>query len=606
MVNQPPAASALFQLSHFDDGTHVGENAANNNIVDTTEASIMNMSMLSMDSKETAPTTGETISPSNSDCGTEISSVANLRGWLDGFGKQNKDHYLKNAHIGKPSSDAELEKPLRPKVARRSSAFAPPTPLPPTVASALVKRVILPDTASGTSKKSLEKLPGRKSRNTKIRYSTRPRSPPVGGVQATDDGYATVAQLSKWLADDPTRTKKVKQVRRGANVIAKSRTFDKGLANVIVEQSNLRTGHVVGIKKDWLERVYHPTTSDNSEAADSSVATPTAASDDAASVYSSVSDKKKWLSSAFKTPDVSRKAQTEILTAHDARESRTSRAKQLWRSKRSLVKDSDDGGTVITSSSDSRNPSISCAGDNKSAVAGNIGEPTIAATCETPFTVASASKPVISEKEHIDISSGAKPKCTRTAVKSTISSTGDCSADKDTTGIACTRKPNAVNAGASFVLKRRGDTTRANSSESESTHCTSVSNGRVQWEQSHKAQESKPKEEREGVKMPDESKSLEENKAPEANNASGGFHDARKLLLERSKANGCTIEVMSKVQKRRNRFERLQKDAERRSSTHGLLKPSWRHDDDSDCARNSYIKKYVEDIPEKRSFEELP
>ena len=74
-------------------------------------------------------------------------------------------------------------------------------------------------------------------------------------VQATDEGYASVAKLSQWLASDPTSTKKKKQVRRGANVISKSRKFEKDQENVIIVENHISRG-AVSDKKQWLQNAF--------------------------------------------------------------------------------------------------------------------------------------------------------------------------------------------------------------------------------------------------------------------------------------------------------------------------------------------------------------
>lgn len=187
-----------------------------------------------------------------SDCGTEVSSVANLRNWLDDFGKHNRSHFDKNTKKPEPTS---LTKPTRTKTQPASAPSAPPTPLPKQAANILVKRMVNPRTTTQTEVRRLPKTPV-------IRIK-----PKIDNteVQATNEGYASVKKLSQWLADDPTSKKnKVKQLRRGANVIAKSRAFDKGLANVVIEQNNIRTGSVSD-KKQWLANAFAHSDDDSSQ-----------------------------------------------------------------------------------------------------------------------------------------------------------------------------------------------------------------------------------------------------------------------------------------------------------------------------------------------------
>jgi hypothetical protein len=155
-----------------------------------------------------------------------------------------------SSSIDKPPEELPLERPTRPRVSRTISS-QPPTPLPYNSAS-VIKRMMNDSKAKAASSGRGVGGGGMSIRNkgmTPIRIKPTYNK---DDVQATDATRTSVAKLSAWLADDPTTTKKVKQIRRGANVIAKSRKFDKGLANVIVEQNNIRSGSVAS-KKDWLE-----------------------------------------------------------------------------------------------------------------------------------------------------------------------------------------------------------------------------------------------------------------------------------------------------------------------------------------------------------------
>jgi len=219
----------------------------------------------------------------------DVGSVAALRGWLGDFGQQHKEHFTRSRTM---------------------------TPVPPTK-----------KTRSITSRHSVCGVPSSvpRSMTGRPRFSIRvPGSPE--NVQATDDGYASVAKLSKWLANDPTRRQtKLKPLRRGANVIAKSRKFDKGLAARIVEEENLAHGHVSS-RAEWLEKQSNSSTTGTEEG---SVV--------AASTYS-VQDKRKWLNEAFlneTTRSVVERAQSEIVSSRDGV---SSRAKELWRTKRSAAK----------------------------------------------------------------------------------------------------------------------------------------------------------------------------------------------------------------------------------------------------------------------------
>jgi hypothetical protein len=337
-----------------------GEEMMTNFIIDTT--------LLTMGSRDTASTDMVTedlaSSVADSDCGTEVSSVAMLRGWLGDFGKQHKEHYTKNTVLGKAPADAELEKPTRPKIPPKT-ASVPPTPLPPPGANKFAKSMmdtaskssretpLLPPAANKFSKhmmdtasKSSHEMSGRKPRTTPLRFTSKAAQT---DVQATDTSNASVAKLSAWLANDPTRPKKVRQIRRGANVIAKQRQFDKGLADVIVEQYNIPRANV-SERADWLEN-----RSSGAEGFDSfsDVGLSSSRRSSLSGLGGSqqrkfggsastigVMDKRKWISHAFqkKGDPCVPKAQTDVVTAQEERDEVSSRAKQLWRSKRTPPK----------------------------------------------------------------------------------------------------------------------------------------------------------------------------------------------------------------------------------------------------------------------------
>ncbi|CAB9496057.1 expressed unknown protein [Seminavis robusta] len=227
-----------------------------------------------------------------------------------------------------------------------------------SMAAALVKRLVDKGSMHSNSKARLQRHPAT-VRSTPIRIKPRVRPQEV---QATDQGYASVAKLSAWLADDPTSTKKVRHVRRGANVIAKSRKFEKDLEGVILEENNIMTG-AVKEKKDWLKSAFvHEAAEDEEEDHDCFHHDPNrhmmmmrtkpvndddcarsefVVSNDTASSIS-VSDKKKWLQNAFRKEDESNgqrqrhfsiKARSDIGPVRESRDDITSRAKSMWKQK---------------------------------------------------------------------------------------------------------------------------------------------------------------------------------------------------------------------------------------------------------------------------------
>lgn len=327
------------------------EQNSNNNNNNTNHVIIANTSLLRSWTTESSSKEDSAVSSLSAGIADDISlsddvshvtegsnSVAHLRGWLNDFGKQQKKHYDKNRAVGQTPQDAQ--RPTRPKVSNNNTnnkSDHDPTPLPPPAASALARRLV---------------EPGRpRPRATPVRMiHTRDAS---ADVRATNEGYKSVKQLSAWLADDPTKNKtRVKCLRRGANVIAKSRAFDKGLKDVIIEQDLGRSSvrGLVATKKQLLA----PTTSSVDTSINSRAAEETENVQDwpdsmeTASAIS-VSDKKQWLNNAFKKSGIERpKAHTEVITAKDERDAVSNRAKHLWRQRATKAKSAASPTTTTT------------------------------------------------------------------------------------------------------------------------------------------------------------------------------------------------------------------------------------------------------------------
>jgi hypothetical protein len=253
----------------------------------------------------------------SSDCSSSSHGVAHLRGWLDGKSQQQQQ---------KQPYDKSANNNQRP----------------------VSKRFSLSDTVlhnTNASKASKELHQSTNSNSSRRQAATPIRIKPkfeTTEVEATDQGYASVAKLSAWLADDPTSNKKrVTQLRRGANVIAKSRTFDKGLANVIVETSTIRAGHVKEQRQSLGCRQGELT---SPMKAQSTVGVGAVSS-------INVGKQKEWLSNAFKTQTGGGRAQTEVITRDSDMQDITLRAKQMWRVKqttppRHAVQQHETGGCL--------------------------------------------------------------------------------------------------------------------------------------------------------------------------------------------------------------------------------------------------------------------
>jgi hypothetical protein len=669
-----------------------GEEIGGNNMLDAA-----NISMLSMESKDTAGTylTEDTAS----DCATEVSSVAMLRGWLDDFGQKSKTHFVKNtvpnkqpseqqqpaatvprankcpvpatplpphphvplaskkqvapsaygtkpleqaafkpplnksavpttplqpyassairrtslgsssSSIDKPPEELPLERPTRPRVSR-TFCSQPPTPLPYNSAS-VIKRMVNDSKAKAASSGKSVGGGGVSIRNkgmTPIRIKPTYNK---DEVQATDATRTSVAKLSAWLADDPTTTKKVKQIRRGANVIAKSRKFDKGLANVIVEQNNIRSGSVAS-KKDWLEIV--SSTEGDSNNTDDDVSSlngsasnqkswldsqrMNAANQDSASSFS-VSNKKAWLNNAFKKADGSNalvpKAQTDVVTNQEERDDLSSRAKHMWRNRPPSSRSPVRGNPVMERSRPPTNRS-----------------PTKEAPKERvtfrPQTEVKPAKEAPKERSIFKPQTEVKPDARReiitaiptkeAAEERSILSQTEVKPDTHDREITTAFPTLAISEQFDSPVNFDASFPSLNSEEFDSP---------VVFDSAAFPTATFPTLE---ISEQLDSPVMFDASFPSLNSeqfdSPVNFNSARDKIVQRSKASGKGVEVLSKVKIRKAKYERLQKDSRRMSAPHGLLKASWDEADAAVGPSNSYTKKYVADIVPRKSFEELP
>ena len=75
-------------------------------------------------------------------------------------------------------------------------------------------------------------------------------------VQATDDSCASVAHLSSWLAANPTSsTSRCGGIRKGTNVVSKSRKFEQVKMNGLAKSRDIEVG-TVRSKQAWLEGAF--------------------------------------------------------------------------------------------------------------------------------------------------------------------------------------------------------------------------------------------------------------------------------------------------------------------------------------------------------------
>mmetsp|Transcript_26095 Transcript_26095/g.57168 ORF Transcript_26095/g.57168 Transcript_26095/m.57168 type:complete len:614 (+) Transcript_26095:26-1867(+) len=306
-------------------------------------------------------------SPNGSECGTEVSSVSQRREWLKSFGKkqssnifrsmindkgpettqtrQNDDRNKKEARVANAVKDARQSPPASPKSSISFSSGFSTSRYPTGV------------TNSATKPKQLKPVINRRASSAVMMNSWKVKN--HEGVQATDEGYASVASLSKWLESDPTAAKKMRHVRRGRNIISKSRQFEKDQGDVIIMESNISRG-AVGDKKKWLKNAFQFTEEENPDDDTSSIysgyvqsdvgrsvrahprfnrpgAQTEIITDDAASSLS-VSDKKDWLKNAFSKNSEERKtlgyakAGTDVMPNRgQSRDDTASRAKLMFK-----------------------------------------------------------------------------------------------------------------------------------------------------------------------------------------------------------------------------------------------------------------------------------
>jgi len=221
----------------------------------------------------------------DSDGGSEL-SVSKLKGWLSDFGQKNRLHVEKVTQVGHVPTNVSLSRPTRPVQPVKSLKSAQRQA--PHMGCDQIK-----DIRKGPTM-------------TPVRFKTRQNA----HVQATDTGYASVKELSAWLADDPTVNKSARGcVRRGINVIKKSKMFDKQLQDIILEEcdehgskgdfdcrSALTDSINVQDKKEWLSGAFRCDEGSNRPCDDFD-------NKSAVTELVSVQDKKKWLSGAFGTEE---------------------------------------------------------------------------------------------------------------------------------------------------------------------------------------------------------------------------------------------------------------------------------------------------------------
>lgn len=140
---------------------------------------------------------------------------------------------------------------------------------------------------------------------TPLRFRTKPKLKKED-VAATNDKRVSVKTLSSWMSDDPFEQKKLRHIRTGAKVIAKSRMFEPTPTKNV--EMNIEKGSVRN-KQAWLSNEAFKT--ENNSVAKRALPSPAEAKpyqmkkmkespEKELEEFDSVRDKKEWLSNVFK------------------------------------------------------------------------------------------------------------------------------------------------------------------------------------------------------------------------------------------------------------------------------------------------------------------
>ena len=461
------------------------------------------------------------IAASHSD--TDI-SVTKLKGWLNDFGKSH-----------------DSRKPVVTTTATRTKLAVPIS-------------------------KRQDVVIGKGPSKTPVRFKTH-----FEDVQATDDGYASVKKLASWLADDPTKKKEVVgHVRKGMNVISKSRKFEKELEDVILDdddddegvihtvawptnKKSLNDPSIVSVadKKKWLQAAFPRREEEDVSQND----------DDDTSTVVSVTDKKKWLANAF----VNKAASTaNSCPPVMMQQSIKASAKDKWRQKR-LSMNSD---RQLKPEEIKLQKTVTFA----EIVPKVEVEPAIKMARVDSVTISSITEP----NDEIETIVGLLNMPEETGVSQIV-----------TTVRVGWRRPPLVQT----TVPKSVEASRAMTCVSHRRNPLGYSSVS---QQPRLADTSDPQPEV-------EAKNIETSPEPVVD-----FNAARQLIVQRGQKNGNPV-MLTKVQMRKAKFEKWEKDLKKGSGTHGRLKSSWEHHTPAvGRPSDSYQKNYVSDIAPKRSIGELP
>mmetsp|Transcript_23491 Transcript_23491/g.32946 ORF Transcript_23491/g.32946 Transcript_23491/m.32946 type:complete len:587 (-) Transcript_23491:302-2062(-) len=475
-------------------------------------------------------------SDDNSVAASSVVSVSQMRGWLNDFGQKNKEHAEKNT-VGRKPEQAPLNKPLRPKTSKNEQA-----------AMVLVKKI----TGPGPSNKVSRGRSGPSA--TPVRFQSRIKKE---DVQATDNGYASVQKLSAWLADGPcSNNKKMTTVRKGINVISKSRAFEKDLENIIIEENDIHKGSV--FEKRNLFSNHGEMESDD---------------DDKGSIVS-VSAQKEWLQNAF-----------QKVNSNDAAEGKCS-------------EDLDQSEAQVKVSDRKKWLQTTFAKDPSSGVAAPPPPPP-----PPPPISRTTSHPVSKSSE-----------CVTNENKSTenITSTNDSAARLRE--LVKKRRAGLASSGSTVVGLSSFQKEKRNSHDSGTTTSATTSTLTLDALEKHNAVQNqwnrtfvdRRARSEACVDLHRDTRRIDNTNDNGNEEGDVDFKAARERLIQRSQMNGNPVNVWSKVQRKTQKFETINKEVKKTSGPMGRLKPTWEHSESSEAASTTYEKNFVEDIAPQKSFEELP
>lgn len=439
-------------------------------------------------------------------------------------------------------------------------------------------------------------------------------------VKATDEGYASVADLSKWLASDPTSAKKKKHVRRGRNVIMKSRQFEKDQENVIIVENSISRGAVKDRQK-WLQGAFHHQHNDDDDGA-SSVASSHhhdryARTEIAGGTGTFSFNRVRLVEAAAKAASkvgnnnkfcVQDDSQSEIIT-DDAASSLSVAAKKDWL-KSAFSSSSGSGGG-------NNNNNKGIAGTMKMSSNTNTSSPAKHAFPPRAQTdvmygrgtsrneAASRAKLRFKERSARKLLFNSSPQrasivpSDRTPIPdmeqscAPIVERGDrLVGGSDRKVVASNRSSRrASTTSTSFNPKFTADTEKA---------AVNAPSG-VEWCDWPAVEGRDADHSLERVVEPSRDAVVEDDTHVD-------FRAARAAVLQRGKTNGHKMQVVNKVYLRKQKYEKIEEESRRKSSVHGLVqKPSWDLvDPTTGRPNNSYERHFVSDVAPKKSFEDLP